>query len=105
MDIDKWEDRKNCWVSNIQQGTEEWKNLRLCSISSSNISECVGRSGTYGKIDSRSEQQKKMDLAKILCGIEKKEFSEDALAHMARGTKFEPEIRKFHFQTLRKSGM
>lgn len=100
-----WEERETCWISKIEQGTQEWKNLRYGSISSSNVSECVGRS-TY-KIfgDTRTEEEKKQDLAQILCGLKEKEFSEEAKAHMARGTQLEPHIREFHFKRLRDSGL
>lgn len=100
-----WEDRETCWISNIPQGTQEWKNLRYCSISSSNISECVGRSNYYNSTDLRSENEKKIDLAMVLCGLNEKKFTKESKIHMERGTYYEPFIRNFHFQKLRDSGL
>jgi len=91
-----WDERDTCWVSNIEQGTEEWKKLRLCSISSSNISECVGRSSFSPK-----NHDEKIELAKIICGISQKSFSEEAISNMKRGTLFESNVREYHFNKIR----
>lgn len=104
-EFDEWEERETCWISKVEQGTERWKNLRYGSISSSNINECTGRSAYKIPGDMRTEEQKKIDLAMILCGLKEKEFSEEAKAHMARGTTLEPYIREFHFKTLRDKGL
>src|SRR3989304_4893365 len=99
-----WEEREICYISLIKQGTDEWKELRHCSISSSNISECVDRS-SYSSNFFQTKEEKKKDLAMILCGLKTKKFSDEAIANMARGTQFEPFIREYHFNELRKSGL
>lgn len=77
---------KGCYLLyNVDQGSDDWKELRKGRITMSNIGKVVGHAPYY--------KGTKKELALELLGKIKIYHSPEALERMNRGTKYEPKVR------------
>ena len=90
----EWQDRPTCMISTAPQGGPRWHQLRLYSISMSNLSQVCGRGGRY--------QVPAPQLARRICGLEKEVFSEEAMSRMSAGNRDEPMLRAWHSALIKK---
>lgn len=84
----QWIDRGSYWINDAPQGSDAWKKLSIGGINASSISYIVGRSPP--QFTDPPEVQ-----AEIICGLQVKQFSEEALFRMKRGNLAEPIIREW----------
>jgi hypothetical protein len=76
-------------LSTAGQGSEEWHKLRCGRITSSNLSNCAGRS---------SFKTSKYEIAGKICGLEETEKNN----YMQHGITMEPIIRDWYSETINK---
>lgn len=88
-----WEDKNTYWLSKNKQGTDEWINERLCSLTQSKISSYANRS-LY--------QNSPEEDAEIICGISKKSFTSTQQNSMEIGMYGEQFLRNWYQNELSK---
>lgn len=76
-------------LSLAQQGSEEWKKLRIGRITSSNLASCTGRNGY---------SVNKYELARKICGSDDTEIN----SYMQHGMTMEPLIRDWYSEIIKK---
>lgn len=88
-----WQERETCFVSTHPQGSDEWKNLRIGSVTMSGISSYIGTS-QYSLTPDVSAQ--------IICGIHEKSFDQNSINRMEIGISGEPILRNWYSEQLKK---
>jgi predicted phage-related endonuclease len=77
---------KGCYLLyNVEQGSDDWKEMRKGRITMSNMGKVVGHAPYY--------KGTKEELALEIRGRLKVFYSKEALARMRRGTEYEPKVR------------
>jgi putative phage-type endonuclease len=78
---------KGCYILyNVDQGSEDWKEMRKGRITMSNIGKVVGHAPYY--------KGTKEDLALEIKGKLKRGYKKEELERMNRGTKYESKVRR-----------
>lgn len=82
------------YLLDVQQGSPDWLHMRKGRITMSNLGKVVGHA-PYNKLSPE-------DLAKVIKGEMKEEFSEEAKARMQKGNDYEPIVRNYMAKKLGK---
>lgn len=84
-----FEEHPTYHLSTAPQGSEEWKQLRIGRITSSNLASCTGRNGY---------KTSKYELSRKMCISEETEMN----MYMKHGITMEPIIRNWYSDTIEK---
>lgn len=74
----------------IQQGSDEWKSIRICRITMSKLAKIL--------LFSKTEDEK-IRTARIICGLEQEIFTEEAKSRMNVGVEYEADVRDAYTKT------
>lgn len=88
---------ETCWISDIEQKSEEWHEIRKGRIGGSSIGTCVGHN-KWAKYEEKNFWE---NLGKEVAGTKKKEFDELAIFRMGKGVEYEPKARKIFERAIK----
>src|SRR5579883_2100274 len=96
METNEWEDRGCYWVHQAAQGTDAWKTSRLGRVTASMAFSTTGDYNKFYPPHLPDDPTGLISVAKIIAGIEEKEFTDEAKARMKHGSVTEPLARDWY---------